>query len=253
MAGPVDFDRVADVYDETRGLPPMILAKAVGVLAERLQGRRVLEVGVGTGRYAVPLQKSGVRVVGVDIAPGMVARGVAKGMRDVAFADATRLPFRNATFDAATSNHVLHLIADWRGVLREVARVLRPWAEYFTMIERHSSPAGSLSQRYRDIARGFGYDHRDIGLHERDLGAAVPPARVVRVPHHLERVPADRILAELEAKQQSFLWRVPEEIHPPIMRILRQEYGGTYVDASFDLEIAWWTREQVQDLANTPP
>ncbi len=250
MAGPVGFDRVADVYDETRGLPPTVLAKAVGVLAESLQGRRVLEVGVGTGRYAVPLQKSGIRVVGVDIAPGMVARGRAKGMRDVAFADGARLPFRAGSFDAATSNHVLHLVADWRGVLREVVRVLRPPGEYFTLIERHAAPW--LSQRYRDIARGFGYVHRDIGLHERDLRAIVPPARVVRVAHHVERIPADRELAELEAKHQSFLWRVPDAVHPPVMALLRQEYGGTYLDASFDLEIATWTREQVAVLAGAP-
>ena len=87
MAERVSFDRVADRYDETRGLPPTPLAKAIGVLAEELQGKRVLEIGVGTGRYAVPLQKSGIEVVGVDIAPKMVARGLEKGMRDVVFAD----------------------------------------------------------------------------------------------------------------------------------------------------------------------
>src|SRR3990170_2085303 len=118
MAERISFDRVADVYDETRGLPPTPLAKAVGVLAEELQGKRVLEIGVGTGRYAVPLQKSGIRVVGVDIAPKMVERGLAKGLRDVVFADGARLPFRDGSFDAATSNHVLHLVPDWRGGLR---------------------------------------------------------------------------------------------------------------------------------------
>src|SRR5437867_10412182 len=94
MVERVSFDRVADVYDETRGLPPRVLAKAVAVLSQELEGERVLEIGVGTGRYAVPLQKSGVRVIGVDIAPKMVARGLEKGLRDVVFADGARLPFR---------------------------------------------------------------------------------------------------------------------------------------------------------------
>ncbi|HYS72124.1 MAG TPA: methyltransferase domain-containing protein, partial [Thermoplasmata archaeon] len=76
MVERVSFDRVADVYDETRGLPPRVLAKAISVLSQNLAGKRVLEIGVGTGRYAVPLQKSGVRVIGVDIAPKMVARGL---------------------------------------------------------------------------------------------------------------------------------------------------------------------------------
>src|SRR5213593_712689 len=113
----VSFDRVADVYDETRGLPPRILAKAASVLARELEAQRVLEVGVGTGRYAVPLQKSGVDLIGVDIAPKMVARGLEKGLRNVVFADGARLPFQNETFDAVTSNHVLHLVPDWKHVL----------------------------------------------------------------------------------------------------------------------------------------
>src|SRR6266540_2163748 len=110
MAERISFDRVADVYDETRGLPPTLLAKTVSLLAAELEGKRVLEIGVGTGRYAVPLQKSGVRVIGVDIAPKMVAVGLEKGLRDVVFADGARLPFRAGAFDAVTSNHLLHLV-----------------------------------------------------------------------------------------------------------------------------------------------
>src|SRR3972149_3132483 len=108
MAERISFDRVADVYDETRGLPPTPLAKAVGVLAEELQGKRVLEIGVGTGRYAVPLQKSGIRVVGVDIAPKMVERGLAKGLRGVVFADGARPLFERhrATSLSARSRQV---------------------------------------------------------------------------------------------------------------------------------------------------
>src|SRR2546428_6035257 len=136
MPGRISFDRVAAVYDETRGLPPTPMAKAIGVLAEELQGKRVLEIGVGTGRYAVPLQKSGIEVIGVDIAPKMVARGLEKGLRDVVFADGARLPFRDATFDAVASNHVLHLVPDWRGVLGEAHRVLRDGGPYFSVFER---------------------------------------------------------------------------------------------------------------------
>src|SRR3990172_7379881 len=95
MVERISFDRVADVYDETRGLPPRVLAKAAGFLAKELQGKRVLEIGVGTGRIAVPLQKSGINLVGIDIAPQMVAHGREKGLRSVVFADGARLPFRD--------------------------------------------------------------------------------------------------------------------------------------------------------------
>src|SRR3989442_5006009 len=101
----LSFDRVAAIYDETRRLAPRRMARVLAVLVDELRGTRVLEVGVGTGRYAVPLQKSGIRLVGVDISRKMVEFGLAKGLRDVVFADAARLPFVSGSFDVATTNH----------------------------------------------------------------------------------------------------------------------------------------------------
>jgi len=250
MAERVSFDRIADVYDETRGLPPRVLAKAIGVLAEALEGKRVLEVGVGTGRYAVPLQKSGIEVVGVDIAPRMVARALEKGLRGVVFADGAQLPFRSESFDAATTNHVLHLVPDWQRVLREIDRVLRPGGSYFTVIERHRGTM--LTERYREIARGLDYTSLDPGVHEREFPDLVAPARVIRAVHHEEFGSADRILDTVfENRQYAFLWKVPDEIHAAAMAELRREYSGRQLDRSFDLEIAWWTRPQVALLAGT--
>src|SRR5437667_3660782 len=134
MPGRLSFDRVAAIYDETRSLAPRAMSRVLSVLVDELHGKRVLEVGVGTGRYAVPLQKSGIRVVGVDISRKMVEFGLAKGLRDVVFADAARLPFASGSFDVGTTNHVLHLIPDWRDVLREIARV--PRETYFTSCQR---------------------------------------------------------------------------------------------------------------------
>ncbi len=248
MAERVSFDRIADVYDETRGLPPRVLAKTIGVLAEALEGKWVLEVGVGTGRYAVPLQKSGIEVVGVDISPRMVARGLAKGLRDVVFAEGARLPFRDGSFDAATTNHVLHLVADWPTVLQEIARVLRPDGSYFTVIEQYRGT--SLTDRYREIARSLGYVHLDPGLHEREFPRLVVPARVVRAAHHEQSGPADELLDTVFANRQyAFLWKVPDDVHENTMEALRREFGGQTRDRSFVLEIAWWTRPQVEMLA----
>src|SRR5467141_2914324 len=122
VPGRLSFDRVATIYDETRSLAPRAMARVLAVLVDELHRKRVLEVGVGTGRYAVPLQKSGIRVVGVDISRHMVKLGLAKGLRDIVFADGARLPFVARAFDVATTNHVLHLISNWVDVLEEIAR-----------------------------------------------------------------------------------------------------------------------------------
>src|SRR3990170_4785232 len=120
MPGRLSFDHVARVYDETRGLTPRVMSRLLAVLVEELQGMRVLEIGVGTGRLAVPLQKSGVRVVGIDISRRMVEIGLAKGLRSVLFADGARLPIASKSFDVTMTIHVLHLIPDWRDILMPV-------------------------------------------------------------------------------------------------------------------------------------
>ena len=64
-------EHVADVYDEWY---QDCEAAAIDALAELAGDRRALELGVGTGRIALPLAARGVRVCGIDAAPSMVAR-----------------------------------------------------------------------------------------------------------------------------------------------------------------------------------
>jgi SAM-dependent methyltransferase len=74
------FDEpVAATYDqdESERFSPSTVDKTVGVLAE-LAGGRALELGVGTGRVALPLAAAGVDVTGIDLSEEMVARLRAK-------------------------------------------------------------------------------------------------------------------------------------------------------------------------------
>ena len=126
----VSFDRAADYYDRTRAVPDAVMAQLVPLLVEQVgTGELCLEIGIGTGRIALPLVDAGVRIVGVDISSGMLHKLAAKRHSpwpQVAVGDATRLPFRNATFGSAIASHVLHLIPQWREAVAEVARVVRP-------------------------------------------------------------------------------------------------------------------------------
>ncbi|MEE1940514.1 class I SAM-dependent methyltransferase [Streptomyces sp. TRM 70361] len=76
-------ESVAATYDEsTAGMStPEALEPMVGFLAElagRGEGGRALELGVGTGRVALPLARRGVPVHGIDLSRAMVARLRAK-------------------------------------------------------------------------------------------------------------------------------------------------------------------------------
>jgi SAM-dependent methyltransferase len=69
-------DRIADVYDTLYGELPFggNLADTVARLLELAGGRPLLELGIGTGRVALPLLEGGAEVHGIDASEEMVAR-----------------------------------------------------------------------------------------------------------------------------------------------------------------------------------
>jgi SAM-dependent methyltransferase len=73
-------ERVAATYDEESAdmFEPGAVDAAVEVLAELAGGGRALELGIGTGRIALPLARRGVPVHGIDLSRAMVARLRAK-------------------------------------------------------------------------------------------------------------------------------------------------------------------------------
>jgi SAM-dependent methyltransferase len=66
-----------DAYLGERG-DPAVIAETVDFLAERAGDGAALELGIGTGRIALPLAKRGVPVHGIDLSPDMVAQLGAK-------------------------------------------------------------------------------------------------------------------------------------------------------------------------------
>src|SRR5438477_2261243 len=87
--------------------------------------RTILDVGIGTGRFAEYLNNSGFDVVGIDVSLSMMAKAREKGVRNLVQADAHYLPFRDMVFDGAILVHVLHLVRDWVQVVGEVGQVTR--------------------------------------------------------------------------------------------------------------------------------
>jgi SAM-dependent methyltransferase len=72
--------KVAERYDSHLGErgDPAVIAETVEFLAQRAGDGAVLELGVGTGRIALPLARRGVPVHGIDLSPDMVAQLRAK-------------------------------------------------------------------------------------------------------------------------------------------------------------------------------
>lgn len=70
-------DTVADVYDD-RHQDREVLTPVVALLAELAAGGKALELGIGTGRVALPLAERGVEVHGIDSSEAMVTKLRAK-------------------------------------------------------------------------------------------------------------------------------------------------------------------------------
>lgn len=97
------------------GISAAALHAATGWTAADYRGRRVLDVGVGSGRYAEVVADAGGEVVGIDLTAAVDAAYASIGRRPnvhIVQADVFRMPFRDGTFDKAFSIGVLHHTPD---------------------------------------------------------------------------------------------------------------------------------------------
>jgi SAM-dependent methyltransferase len=241
MMRSVSFDSAAEEYDATRGFPPGV-ADQVAEAALDLLGRRrrVVEVGIGTGRIARPLLTRHVNVTGVDLSRGMMAQLLARlppGSARPALVqgDATALPLPAGSFDAVISVHVFHLIANWRAALVEVQRVLAPGGIFLTGYDWRppGTPGARLMDRWREIVRAQGppdgsyapHDFDDIRAALLAMGASLAERRVGEwtVTRTLARQ-----IETIEHRTWSSTWNVPPDFFPRCLAELRAWAAATF-------------------------
>ncbi len=184
------FDRVAEIYDATRKYPEDIMDTILNALEKVLQKEgRILDAGVGTGRFAQPLQLRGYEVVGVDVSPRMLAKAVGKGTQDLIKGDVCFLPFKDESFRVTLSVHVMHLISSWRCALGEIGRVTTD-SLVSVAFAKEESAAEDLRNLYDKACKEAGFELRHPGLRERELTEILAPdfSRY----HHRPRAPGRR-------------------------------------------------------------
>jgi ubiquinone/menaquinone biosynthesis C-methylase UbiE len=124
------YDRQALGYD-LKDMPMELVARGLRRrLWAKIDGGRVLEVGVGTGRnlaYHPPQSE----VVAIDISPKLLAKATRKARKrsravELGLMDAQRLAFDDASFDSAAATFVFCSVPDPLVGLAEVRRVLKP-------------------------------------------------------------------------------------------------------------------------------
>lgn len=198
-------------------------------------GKRVLEVGCGTGLVLERIREFTSSAQGIDLSPGMLEKARARGL-DVTQGSATELPFDDDTFDVTCSFKVLAHIPAIETALSEMARVTKPGG--YILAEFYNPWS------FRGLLRWFG-PSRPIGTHHKEsdvftrfdapprIAALTPPncefetARGVRVLTVAAPLIDNRILGPT-------LFRLEQLVADTPLKL----FGGFYIAAYKKLKAA---------------
>ncbi len=245
---PISFDRAAESYDQTRGYPPGIqerIGEALLNAAGATSRSRILELGIGTGRIALPIIRAGYSYTGIDISPRMMERlratllTIPNASQRVQLieGDITSMPFTDRSFDIVLSVHVYHLIANRAQAVTEGVRVLaRPGVALNALDDAIEDPSAELTDKWIEILHRLGWPAPSrqerkashlISEDWRRLGGEVD--QVVDVEGETSWIPASHIEG-LAKRLWSSTWPVPDDIYPEAIEQIRGwatcHYGG---------------------------
>ncbi|MHA2497381.1 MAG: class I SAM-dependent methyltransferase [Candidatus Hodarchaeales archaeon] len=230
----ISFDRIATDYDRTRWVPPKLLDQFFNKLIDEVPlstRSRIFELGVGTGRLAIPLSRFGYTVLGVDVSLLMLkeaSRNRGKGHTKLYLlqADANSLPIKEKSLDFCLFVHILHLLENWKGIIDSVERLLKnrnlahstlhvlwhdlePFRLYWKAIGRaETSRVGAKSPEevieYLQGIKGYHYDHFEF---EESAGTAL----------------WEDVVNLIQEKAFSSQWGIQNEHHKEALEVVKQK------------------------------
>lgn len=159
--------------------PPGAIAKQKAVekllREEVFEGKKVLDIGCGTGRFGLIAKEKGAEVVGIDVAEKMLKETAQKF--PVTAADGAKLPLDNEAFDHVFSFMVLMVIPNYEQAIAEINRVLKPGGKLFwSIVHPHSEKWDSKTKLcYQDESNYTQEEKRPWIFHLKDGRTMMQP------------------------------------------------------------------------------
>ena len=212
----------AERYDEDSAdmFEPAVLDPAVDFLADLAGEGGALELGIGTGRIALPLSQRGVRVHGIELSPAMAARLEAKpGASDigVTIGDfATTRAGRTFSLAYLVYNTITNLTTqeDQVACFRNVAAQLEPGGCFVIEVfipELQRLPPGETVRAFTVTPTWLGFDEYDI-------------ATQICVSHHYWAVDGE---LEVFSAPYRYVWPSELDLMARLAGMaLRERWGG---------------------------
>jgi phosphatidylethanolamine/phosphatidyl-N-methylethanolamine N-methyltransferase len=157
------YARWAPIYDAVCG-PVFEKGRRAATAAAKFAGKRILEVGVGTG-LSFQDYGPGFEIYGIDLSEPMIAKarermatGAFPHVKEVSVMDAHDLTYPDEMFDCVVAQFVITLVERPERVLDECARVIRPGGEIILVNHLYSEKgvAAAIERWFSKHAHTFG-------------------------------------------------------------------------------------------------
>ena len=150
-----DYSKIARHYDKLRSKPIGIWVSKIILYGEINPNSVVLDVGCGTGRYPLRIQKAkNCLICAFDPSIDMLKQAVVKDeSRDILWVrgEGQKLPFKDDSFDCIYMTLVLHHIENKKMALLEIYRVLKKGGKCVIMTNSHTRMRKSVLRYFPGI------------------------------------------------------------------------------------------------------
>jgi ubiquinone/menaquinone biosynthesis C-methylase UbiE len=149
------YDKGAAGFERQRALPGEVaqsVRAAVLAAVGHVEMPRFLDLGAGSGRIGLSFVAAGDDYVAVDLSAGMLhvfaEKDAGRHQAQLVQADGRALPFAASSFDAVLMIAVFGDVPDWRPLVAEACRVLRPHG--VVIIGRTATPDDGIDERMKE-------------------------------------------------------------------------------------------------------